>query len=164
MRVLGIDPSTLHTGVAVVGSGKEILHTEEIAFKKMVGFERVSSIVGRIMEVESEFSPDLIVIESLVIGHFSSAISLIELGSVLRYFLWQEGKAWLECPPTTLKKFVSGKGNAKKEDIMMHVLKNWGFESSSNNVADAVGLAMFGLGCRGEKFSSYADSVVLSAM
>lgn len=51
-------------------------------------------------------------------------------------------------------KFVTGAGNASKDQIMMSVYKHWGFEAKTNNIADAIGLAMFGLGCAGEKFSA----------
>lgn len=151
MRVMGIDPST-KTGVAVVDSGKKVVFTTEVEFKKMTGFERVSSLAGRMIELKEEYKPDLIVIEDMFVGHASSAITIIQIGSILRYFLWQEGVPYLDVGPTVLKKFVSGKGNSKKEEMMMHVLKKWNFTSPTNNIADAVGLAMFGLCCLGEKF------------
>lgn len=151
MRVMGIDPSS-RTGVAVVESGKLILHTEEIEFKKLNGFERLSQITGRVMALREEFDPDLIVLEEMIVGHLSSAIPVIQIGTVLRYFLWQEGFTWEECNPSVLKKFIAGSGNASKEAIMMNVLKHWKFEPSTNNIADAVGLAMLGLCILGETF------------
>lgn len=147
MIVLGLDPSTKF-GVAVVSeSGGIIHHTEEIEYKKESGLQRASSIVGRVLEIKEEYKPDLIVIEEMFVGHSSSAIPIIGLGTILRYFLWQEDVTPLEVHPSTLKKWVAGSGKATKEQMMMHVLKNWGFESPTNNIADAVGLAMFGLCC-----------------
>lgn len=153
MRVMGIDPST-KTGIAVVDSGKKVIYTEEIEFKKQTGFERISNIAGRVLELREIYQPDLITIEEMIVGQASSAITVIQVASILRYFLWQEGVRYWEVNPSTLKKFVSGGGAAKKEEMMMYVLKNWGFQSKTNNIADAVGLAMIGL-CAGknEKFS-----------
>jgi Holliday junction resolvasome RuvABC endonuclease subunit len=47
----------------------------------------------------------------------------------------------LQVPPMTLKKFVSGKGNAKKDEIMLQIYKRYGVEINENNAADAYGLA-----------------------
>jgi hypothetical protein len=44
-------------------------------------------------------------------------------------------------PPMTLKKFISGKGNAKKDEIMLQIYKRYGVEINENNAADAYGLA-----------------------
>lgn len=151
MRVMGIDISTF-TGVAVVDSGKKIVHTEEVNFKKSSGLDRCGLIAGRVMELKEEYNPDFAVIENYGFANANSLVTLVEIGTVVRYFLHQEEFPYLDVPPTSLKKFVTGKGNSKKEEIMMFVLKNWGHESKTNNIADAIGLAMFGLGCIGEKF------------
>lgn len=144
MVVLGLDPST-KTGVAVVDKHKNVVFTEEIEFKKLRGFERVSAIAARVWAIIEEYNPRAIIIEDMFVGHASSAIPLIQIGSVIRYFLWQEGIEYTDVPATVLKKFVVGKGNAKKEEVMMNVLKHWQYESPTNNIADAVGLAMIGL-------------------
>lgn len=162
MRVLGVDPST-RTGIAIVDSGKVIVHTEEVEFKKLVGFMRIQSIIGKVLEVKEKYKPDMIVIEEMFVGHASSAVTIIQIGSLLRYFLWQEGIVYQNVPATTLKKFVCGKGNGNKEQIMMYVSKRWGFESPTNNIADAVGLAMVGLCLSGEDFGA-ASKAALTKM
>lgn len=43
--------------------------------------------------------------------------------------------------PTSLKKFVTGNGGAKKNSVMLSVYKKWGFETIDDNIADAYGLA-----------------------
>jgi crossover junction endodeoxyribonuclease RuvC len=43
--------------------------------------------------------------------------------------------------PTTLKKFVTGSGTAKKNNMLLAVYKKWGFETSDDNLADAYSLA-----------------------
>jgi len=40
-----------------------------------------------------------------------------------------------------LKKFASGKGNTKKDELAVHIYKKWGFESKSDNIRDAYVLA-----------------------
>lgn len=159
MKIMGIDPST-KTGVSLVGPDTKVLAYDEIEVKKAVGFDRASGIIARVMAFHEKHRPDLVVIEEMFVGHASSAITIIQIGTLLRYFLWQEGIKYIDVPATTLKKFVSGKGNSKKEEMMMHVLKRWGFTSPTNNIADAVGLGMFGLCCVGEKFDVASASCV----
>jgi len=161
MRVMGIDPSTAGTGISIVASGKKVLFTEEIAVKKLTGIPRVSAILTRLAAIHSEQAPDLVVIEEMIIGHASSAIPIVQLGSIIRYYLWQEGIRYVEVHPSILKKFVAGSGSAKKEQIMMYVSKNWGFEAQTNNIADAVGLAMVGLHLIGEPFSATQKTLCL---
>lgn len=43
--------------------------------------------------------------------------------------------------PGQIKKFTTGKGNAKKELMMKEVYKRWGFETDSHDVADAYAIA-----------------------
>ena len=163
MRVLGIDPAS-HTGIAVVESGKKVIYSEEAYFKNLGGSAQAAAITERIISVHGEYSPDLVVLESMIVGHPASAIPIIRLGSVIRYFLWQENIKAIQVNPGSLKNFVVGKGNAKKDEIMMMVLKNWGFTPRTNNIADAVGLAMFGLATLGEKFTQKQELVVSRQM
>lgn len=44
-------------------------------------------------------------------------------------------------PPTSLKKFVTGAGNAAKDNMLLGVYKKWDREFKDNNLADAYGLA-----------------------
>lgn len=46
-------------------------------------------------------------------------------------------------PPTSLKKFVTGKGNAKKEEVIAAVESRWKAGIKNNNLADAYGLARY---------------------
>lgn len=163
MRVLGVDPST-HTGIALVESGKKVIFTEEIEHRKLTGFPRLEALVNDVASIITTYQPDHIFIEDMFVGHASSAVTIIQIGSLLRYYLWQEGITYTDVAPTVLKKFVGGKGNAKKEEIMMHVQKNWGFTSPTNNIADAVGLAMFGLCAHGEPFPVAMKTICQAAM
>lgn len=144
---MGIDPST-ETGLAVVEEADHaqpcVLHAEEVA-PKLVGFARASAIVERMLAVRVKWEPDLIIIEEMIVHHTSSAIPIIALGTIIRYFLWQMDVQYVECGPTALKKWISEDGKATKEQMMMFVLDRFGYKSATNNIADAVALAMYGL-------------------
>lgn len=46
-------------------------------------------------------------------------------------------------PPTSLKKFVTGKGTASKDDMVKAVQTKWSPDVKNNNIADAYGLAEY---------------------
>ena len=52
-----------------------------------------------------------------------------------------ERKYPLKVPPMTLKKFAAGKGNAKKQEMLLQIYKRWGVEFTDDNAADAYALA-----------------------
>ena len=91
--------------------------------------------------------PDKIVLEgySLNLQHASSVVPLVELGGLLRFMLFIDGFKWFDPRASEVKKFVTGKGNSPKDQVMMHVLKRWGHTSKSNNTADAFVCAAMGL-------------------
>lgn len=163
MRVMGLDTST-KTGVSVVDDSLRVVLGEQVTFPKLRGWERASAIAARIMELYTEHQPDLVVIENYGFANANSLVTLVEVGTIIRYFLWQENIPYIEVPPNSLKKFVTGKGQGKKEEIMMFVLKKWGYTSATNDIADAVGLGMFGLGCLGHHFDAKAKEAVTEVM
>ena len=68
-----------------------------------------------------------------------------ELGGVVRFRLWDLGIPFSDVPPSTLKKFATGKGNAGKPD-MLDASRKAGYEGSNdNNAVDAWWLRQFGL-------------------
>ena len=62
----------------------------------------------------------------------------------MKHELYKREKAVVEVPPSTLKKFVTGKGNAKKDQMMLAIYKRWGTEFDNNDAADAYALAQYG--------------------
>jgi Holliday junction resolvasome RuvABC endonuclease subunit len=47
----------------------------------------------------------------------------------------------LQIPPMTLKKYATGKGTAKKQEMLLQMYKRWGVEFTDDNAADAYALA-----------------------
>lgn len=90
-------------------------------------------------------SERLILIEGYSHGSNQSNKSMsIEFGWSLRRQMLCHGLV-IEVPPTTVKKFATGKGNAKKEQMLLHVFKRWGRECLTNDEADAFVLYRIGL-------------------
>lgn len=65
-----------------------------------------------------------------------------ELGGMIKLELWTKRRVHPAIvPPTTLKKFVTGNGQAKKDLMLMSIYKSWGVEFSDDNLGDAYALA-----------------------
>jgi crossover junction endodeoxyribonuclease RuvC len=152
MKSLGIDLSIARAGVVLLEetgarTPKLLLEHEINCTKGQEGIGRARQIVLGLMETIHAHKPDKIVVEgySLNMKNASSVIPLVELGGLFRFMMHIDGLKWFDPRATELKKFVTGKGNAPKDVVMMNVLKRWGHESMTNNTADAYALACMGL-------------------
>lgn len=84
-----------------------------------------------------------------------SALKLGELAGLVKLTIWDyfDGNLYsvipyedhlrtpLQVPPMTLKKYAAGKGNAKKQEMLMQIYKRWGIEFNDDNAADSYALA-----------------------
>lgn len=63
--------------------------------------------------------------------------------------------------PTALKKYITGKGAAKKNEILLAVYRKWGIEFDDDNAADSYGLAHVAWDIRNECSTfAYEEEVV----
>lgn len=78
---------------------------------------------------------------------FSSgnAIFTLEFSSIVKYLLRDFSTTTILVPPSALKKYVTGKGNAKKTMMPLEVYKRFGLEAKDDDQADAIALAHYGL-------------------
>lgn len=140
---IGVDQSLTATGFVVLDERANI-EEKKIIKSKLKGVERL-------LELEEELHASLhlyrgdinvVYIEGYSFGsRVGQAFSIGELGGIFRRCLTKFPVSYKVIPPTVLKKFVTGKGNAKKELILKEVLKKWNVDLDDNNLADAYGLA-----------------------
>lgn len=142
MITLGIDPST-KTGVAVIIDGELIEAVEIKAKAGIVGMERVIYISKTVLRYVTKYKPDAICIEGYGYSNAHTLVTLVEIGTAIRLLLYKYQQKYIDVPPTSLKKFTTGKGNAKKDVMILEVYKRWGFEITNDNIADAAALAQF---------------------
>lgn len=79
--------------------------------------------------------------------HPRGSIALVraaEIGGIVRAGLLELGIRWLDCPPSTLKKFATGKGNANKEAVFQ-AAQAAGVNPQTEDEADAYWLRRIGL-------------------
>jgi Holliday junction resolvasome RuvABC endonuclease subunit len=152
---LGLDISATSTGIVLLRSDAPKCKKPEVLLETAyaptsAGMRRVEILSNHLLNLVQKQAPDRIVIEGYAISKFAGAvIQLVTVGAVVRYRMHTTGYRWLEPSPNELKKFVSGKGNVKKEHMMMEVLARWGHKSKNNDTADGYGLAAMGLAWSG---------------
>lgn len=107
--------------------------------------------VSRIAEIFAEFDAYLeetqsrlagAAIEGYAYSSKGAVFNLGELGGVLRLALYKRGIPTIEVPPTYLKKFITGKGNAPKNIVIKEVYKKYDVDVDDDNDSDAVALAL----------------------
>jgi crossover junction endodeoxyribonuclease RuvC len=139
MRYVGIDPSS-KTGLVIIDKQGNIINTQDVTTKEKEDPQRFSDIAEKIID---ELQPnDLIAIEGFSYGSKGKGVSFqYGLGWIIRHLLLERGYEYTEVPPTSVKKFATGKGNTKKDEMVLPIYKKWGFEHTSDNVRDAFVLA-----------------------
>lgn len=149
-KIMAIDPSLTGFAVCILDETGNDVYQEEIATKPTKSLqERINRMTGlatKSLDLATKFSPEVILIEGYAFNaRGSSGISLGELGMLVRYFLKDASEVFLEVPPTTLKKFITGKGNASKVEVASSLSSKFNKIFKSDNAADAYGLAQLGL-------------------
>ena len=146
MHYIGLDLSLTGTGVVVLkDNSKKPIVAKCIKTKNLRGGERLAYIWQEIHQILDMGWESAVVIEGYSYGSINRGLpfQIGELGGVVRERLTHYRLLYTVVPPTTLKKFITGHGNAKKPEVMKIVQNRWGFETKDNNIADAYGLAMY---------------------
>ena len=142
--VVGIDPSL--TGFALAA-----LYPDGSFFEFDMKTKPTHTLRGRVLRLRSlaegaekflkEHVPNLCLVEGYAHAAKWKAASLGELGGVVRDRIVGLSDVTAEVPPTVLKKFVVGKGNANKLAVVQKVAKRFNREFKTDDMADAFGLA-----------------------
>ncbi len=146
-NVMGLDIST-KTGLVVIGGGGVVEYQQVLTIpsgKDMTeGLDRAVVLGQMVAQLACEYEAQLVVIEGYAYNKKYSQALTVELGTMARYFLKMKAMRYIIVPPARLKQFVTGKGNSKKELMLLNVFKSWAFETDSHDIADAYGLARMG--------------------
>lgn len=168
-RVVGLDLSLTATGVAN-GNG-----VPETLTSRLKGCQRLAEIRDAVLDccafgwmpdpgcdfpgphdrdfsgaVVTHVSRPLVVIEGYAFAARNShAHALGELGGVIRLALHEAGVPYVDVPPSSLKKYACGKGNANKGEMLAAAIRRLDYEGASDNEADALWLRAMGLDALG---------------
>lgn len=152
--ILAIDPSLTGTGWAVTLQSGGV-RTGTISTEGYTGFDRILRVKSVIDHLLDTYTPALVVYEGYSMGRFVGKIfDRAELGGVLKLSIWRRNIPLLVVPPTSLKKFITGKGNADKKKVAKSLAQACGKTFRTSDEADAYGLLMMG--------TAYSDPSVVS--
>ncbi len=150
MKVLGLDLSLTGTGVAAIEDGKllssSLIRSKPSGPRPKDETKRILGIVEEITKKIDEFEPELVVIEGLAFmaRNSTALVQLAGLNYLIRSLLYSRDIKFLIVAPSTLKKFITGKGNSQKDVMMLETYKQYGISLLDDNLVDAHGLAQVG--------------------
>lgn len=149
MRVAGIDPGTLQTGVGIIenGTGNQylLIHSETIKISpKKVLPERLFEIHGKLKEIFLIYRPEMVAIENVFFSKdFKAAVKIGEARSIAMLAAMELGIPVTEYPPARVKEAICGNGRAHKLQVQFMVKQILKLkEELEENSSDAVSIAI----------------------
>lgn len=141
----GLDFAFANNGVVILDEDAEIIRQDIIkTTKKQTDEMRLIHIRDYVASAVKD--EDVVYIEGLSYGSVGLAkAQMSAVHYVIRLLLLEKGIKYKVIEPTVLKKFVTGKGQCKKNLILLKVFKKWGIEFDSDDLADAYSLARMAL-------------------
>jgi crossover junction endodeoxyribonuclease RuvC len=154
---VGIDQSLTGFALTAISLVEPTKHLTWVYKSPYFGIERLVDIRQWLTDhlnylLEHQLIIEDIAMEGTVLAS-QAALVLGELSATVRlaiYDMFDEGdrkRYPLKVPPMTLKKYAAGKGNAKKQEMLLQIYKRWGVEFNDDNAADSYALARLVGGC-----------------
>jgi Holliday junction resolvasome RuvABC endonuclease subunit len=131
IKVTGLDLSIAAPGVAHTVEGDVCTHLIKPREK---GDLRLNEISGAIVRYADD--SDLVLIEGYLNRSMSAGITGMVHGAV-RVALIEKGLKYATLPPSSLKKYATGRGGASKTDMAVAAFKRGRVEFTNDNECDA---------------------------
>ena len=149
MRILGVDPGTRIVGYGVIDlKGNRLQPVASGVIRTTPGADipvRLEQIWNGLREVIKRTSPDVAAVESVFHGrNTQSLIKIGEARGVILLAVAAEGIEVRSITPAEVKKAVTGRGNARKEQVreMVRVILGCVIEAETDDVTDAMAVAI----------------------
>lgn len=177
-QIIGIDPSLTGTGICVCDAAGETFKPTYLTTIKTTAkkdhyqrFELILSSLEHLGFVNKE-KTCLVGIEDIAFLAFGQGFSaLCELQGIVRFEMYKKSQSYVGIAPTSLKKFISGSGNCKKNMIPLAAQKKYtatlleaGLGIEDDNQADALGIANLAWLWHNRKGISKADEAIVSKL
>lgn len=131
-RILALDLSLVRTGVCRPDGA-----TSCVTPGALRGVVRLDAIARNVQELCRQTAAELCVLEGYSFASQYKAAPMGELGGCVRFLLYRLGIPFVDVPPSTLKKYATGKGNSPKDAMIAAAIRRFGFPGCDNNEADA---------------------------
>lgn len=149
---LGLDLSLRATGAALLST--ENMETTTVRTltspATLKGHERLFHLRSSLERLVTGKSITLATIEGYSFGSKNNQFYLGEWGGVARLCLHEAGVPYIVVPPTSLKKWTTGSGNADKIAMAVATYEQFGLKFDDDNQCDAFNLAVLGTAYGGE--------------
>jgi crossover junction endodeoxyribonuclease RuvC len=138
MIVLGVDPGLRSTGYAVLAvNNNDVTLLAGGCIVTSQG-QRLKAIYEELMQVILGFEPDCAVIESTFVNiNPRTSLALGQARGVCLLSLEMMNVQYTEISTTIIRKNVTGRGNATKEEVQQMIENRFGFKMS-HHVTDAI--------------------------
>jgi Holliday junction resolvasome RuvABC endonuclease subunit len=155
---IGIDQSLTGFAFSAVSVESPSEHMTWVYKSPYSGVQRLTDIQNFLFErfeflKERENTPVDVAMEGTVLAS-QAALVLGQLDAAVKIFFFEHFfesyyyypaldqilRTPLQVPPMTLKKYATGKGTSKKQEMLLQIYKRWGIEFNDDNAADAYAL------------------------
>ncbi len=139
MRIIGLDLSTKRVGFAGPESGDLFsISAHAGAEDPYRRLHELGRELERAIRLRPPF-PDLVVLEGYSLGGpgILSKIRLGEVGGIVRTRLFEMDVRFVDVTPSSLKRFATGNGNAKKEQMVSRAIELGARGNVNDDEADA---------------------------
>jgi crossover junction endodeoxyribonuclease RuvC len=153
--VLGLDLSLVSTGCVKIDINTGKITEQKVIRSKPSGPKPIDEL-GRLLTIVDSIKITaeikIVVIEGLayMARNTSSLVQLAGLNYLIRDKFECYDIPFIIVAPTSLKKFITGKGNYPKDQVILEIYKRYGISFDDNNLADAFGLAQCGVALLGK--------------
>ena len=170
MKVLAIDHSSTATGVVFLECQNNSIHINHMGVEsfKSTGIYRLSDWRDKINSLISRFQPNLICRELHSLMQYGNAYQLLHIAAA--FDLICHDRLYLDnyciLPVPTWKKFVTGKGQAKKDSSYLLIMnesfrkiKHLKLDSviRDDNISDALSIGITGIAAYGIRHGMKGD-------
>ena len=149
---IGIDPGQTNLAMVAIDGDGNLLRAEKPTVLPIAGVQRLSYLMIFVKDFIDHLPKKLHPVEHILMESVSHAekfgvaasgetAAAIKLALVGWYGLHNPVAYPTISAASTIKKFVTGKGNTKKDQMPLAVYKKWGFEHPDTNVVEAYGMA-----------------------
>lgn len=165
----GIDLSLSSTGIVIFNSSGDIVETyvKSAGSEKLYKHseERYHTFIESIKNILIRHEVAVVFVEGYSFASVFQSHQLFEIGALLRDACYVMDVPIIKIPPTTVKKFVTGKGNSKKDVMRLGVYKKWKVEFETNDEVDAYAIARVGEGLLfSEKLKTVSEREVITTI
>jgi Holliday junction resolvasome RuvABC endonuclease subunit len=155
-KIMGLDLSLTGTGMVVLDNGsimsKKLIKTKPTEKTYIAEINRLLHIKAEIVSEIERVVPDLVLIEGMAfaVRQTTAVMQLAGLNYMIREYLAIKKIPFIICAPSSLKKFILGKGVGPKDVMMLEVYKTFGVSFLDPDTCDAFALAQCGVAVLGE--------------